>query len=98
MSLLPTKTIASKIIEMQNENLNFEQFLKSYLERSIKAVWEDPDFSPQQVLDGFDTSATSLFQGANTIVQLIHIAEPDYQPPETRPVTFNQDGTVTVSN
>lgn len=83
---------------MRERNTNALAFLKTVLELCMNDVWENPDFTPQEVFNGFGTDASQLFTSAQKLIEIITLEDPDYVPPSpTKPYTINEDGTVTIT-
>jgi len=63
-----------------------------------KVVWANPQgLTPQEVLDGLGSDATSLFQLAKVLVTTVNTVQPNtLSANHPNSLTFNEDGTVTV--
>lgn len=76
-------------------------FLYDTVERHITdlfgAVWSHEEFTPQEIIDGFGNSATTLFYITKLLQDSLKATNPQYEvlvPPKD--FTANQDGSVTV--
>lgn len=88
------KRIQALFIQMQNT-----------LNACNRFVWNNPKYTPQEILNEYNTNAVALFQLSellrNTINSAIVIMDSDTpQVPaiDMTGITINQNGTVTVSN
>jgi hypothetical protein len=60
-------------------------------------IWNNPDFTPQQVLDSFGTDAARLFSDSSATQTFLAAVLDGYEPlTPTAAYTINNDGTVTV--
>jgi hypothetical protein len=79
---------------------DFANFVKNY-KRAFDFVWRNPDYTPQQILDGVGTRATTLFLKSGATRDYLLSIDPDCLPPEyqapLQEPTFNPDGTVTLA-
>jgi len=61
-------------------------------------VWNNPNFTAQEVLNSFGNEAAALFIFSGQIQTMLKQAKPEYEilmPP--LPYTINEDGTVTIN-
>jgi predicted transcriptional regulator len=64
----------------------------------FKAVWEQKNFTPKQIVDAFGTDAKALFELSSAVQTLLKTANPLYEPlVPKKQVTINENGTVTVA-
>jgi len=77
-----------------------ETLIKDY-NNLINLVWHNEKLTPQQVCDGLDGKAVSLFVLGKSLFDFLSTVDPDcivrLQGP-TMPFELNQDGTVTVQS
>lgn len=78
-------------------NQGFQGLFKT-AKLGLVLVWENPDgLSPQEVFDSLGTDAGAYLNVARKTIALLNEELPGTLPEETpKPVTINDDGTVTV--
>lgn len=84
--------------EIIRTNARGLQILERNHTQNFNRIWNNPDFTPQEVLDKFGTSAVKLFVASKATQDFIKACNPDYEvlvPPKE--FTINKDGTVTVA-
>ena len=105
MSIINTSTAPAKIIPPVSDTTNAMKVAntKAYLELKnaviggFRNVWNNPNYTPQQVLNNWGTDAVSLFNFSYLAQQILAV-DPSWKmltPPV--PCTLNEDGTVTVN-
>jgi hypothetical protein len=82
---------------MVKANMQGANTLKGVIQQNFEYVWNNPNYTPQEMFDLWGTSAGLLFQAIGIAYQLIILQDPTYTLP-TPPATFqiNADGTVTT--
>lgn len=90
-------TINNVVNEIIDRNTSLIEVCKEALIQNFNRFWNNPEYSPEQMLEAFGTDATALFQASYELGQLIKRADPEFEPP-TAPVEiqFNEDGTATI--
>ena len=64
---------------------------------SFNRIWNNREFTAQEIFDKFGNEAVSLFIYSSQIQNLLRAIDPSYIPlPPPYPYTINEDGTVTV--
>ena len=77
--------------------MQFQQLVRSFID-NYNLVWNNPEgLTPEEVLNGFGKDATSLFQASVALQTMINTIVPGtLTQTALKPVTFNEDGTVTL--
>jgi hypothetical protein len=71
--------------------------LKLSIKTGFDSIWNNPDATPQEVLDTFGTEACILFDASSKTQEFIKSLDPNYTPlVPNKEFTINEDGTVTV--
>ena len=72
--------------------------LKQSHDINFNNIWNNGNFTPQEIFNEFGTDAVQLFQVSAATQEFIKMCDPDYEilvPPVE--FTINEDGTVTVT-
>ena len=98
IALSSEEALAQTIKSIKNSSTQlFNQMVQNY-NSNVNRVWNNQyGLTPQQVLTGFGPDASGLFGLANKLADTINYAIPNTITIGSLPVTFNQDGTVTVN-
>lgn len=75
---------------------NFNRISQA-LQNQFNNVWNNDDFTPQEIFDAFGTDAIQLFQVAGATIALLQIMNSSFVPPTPPAYTANEDGTITVT-
>lgn len=97
-NFIPTPATAEvEVARIKNTTTNVYRLMEAHHKQAFRLVWENPNFTPQEILASFGTDAVALFQLSYSLQQILKTANPDYNLliPDHN-VTFNEDGTVTV--
>lgn len=71
--------------------------LKKSLEDSFNALWNNPNATPQEILNVFGTDAYKLFKTSRDTILFIKSIDPEYvYPVSPKQFTINSDGSVTI--
>lgn len=71
--------------------------LKMSLKQSFFTLWNNPNASPQDILNVFGTNAYKLFQTSRDTIALIKTLDPEWEAPVSpKEFTVNPDGSVTI--
>lgn len=95
------KTIEMEILDQKRAMTAMHNGLKTSFEKLFKTIWENPIFTPQQIMNGYANDAVLLFIVSGKTGELLHAADPSYIPPtipERYTFTLNQDGTVIITD
>lgn len=90
-------TVNDVVNQIKSGNMQIYRFLKMQHTQSFNNVWNNPTYTPQEIVDAFGTDAATLFTLSWQIQQILQAADPGYVmliPPV--PVVINPDGTVTL--
>ena len=90
--------IDNEVSSIKSITTNIYRTLKHQHTIAFNKVWDNPNFTPQEIIDAFGSDAASLFSISWSIQQILLAADPNYKlliPPMN--VTLNSDGTVTLS-
>lgn len=72
--------------------------LKSNFKNSFNSLWNNPNATPQEILDMFDTNAYKLFATSRDTIMFIKSIDPEWEAPiSPKEFTVNPDGSVTIS-
>ena len=73
--------------------------LKANYKDSFACLWNNPNATPQEILDVYWVNAAQLFITSRDIAIFINSLDPTWEPPVSpNEFTINPDGTVTVQN
>ncbi len=102
MSIIQTQKNITKLQSGINTILEGNTSLYNSMINGVQtifnAVWNDPNYTAQQIFDSFGTDSVKLFQGAEVLYNAIIIIDPTYKlPTPPFPVIINPDGTVIVN-
>lgn len=98
--ITPTKPlIADVVTTVKMGSTNLYNSIKSQLNNIFNTIWNNPDFTPIEIVTAFGTDAAALFALAQGLQTLASQADPTYVPlvpPTNYTVTINADGSVTI--
>lgn len=90
------KDIAKKVL---GTNLNGLNKLKDAIRSSFSLIWDNPNATPQEILDEFGTNAKELFIASAKTIAFIKSFDEEYEEPKRLyEFTINEDGTVVVGD
>ena len=85
------------VIDIKNSSINIYNKIETELLNSFRLVWENPDFTPQEIFDQFGSDSYELFVFSRMMQDCMIQINPNYiylVPPYE--YVMNPDGTVTV--
>ena len=99
MSLIDSSSVAAQVAQLRLQSNRMYTNLKVQHTYMFNAIWNNPNFSPMQIIEEFGTDAVALFQVSEGIQGLLKIVDPSYVPltPTGYTIVPNQDGTVTIT-
>ena len=79
------------------KSLQIYQILEKMHTELFKFLWENPDVTIEQFMVKYGPDAAALFQVSAKIQEVLATVNPEYTPlTPLKPITINEDGTVTV--
>lgn len=97
ITLSKPERIKIHLVEVSKRSAESLDFFIRTFEESLRAFWEHPEFTPQEIFDFYGTEAYKLFQQSDDTIAFIQKFKPDYVPAvNITAFTINKDGSVTV--
>lgn len=93
-------TLEFKVKGIRRLNTQIYNSMKQLHTTAFHAVWEDQDFKPKQIIEGFGTDCKALFENSAQIQTILATVDPGYVPlaiPEGYSISFNPDGSCSVT-
>jgi hypothetical protein len=93
----PTVTIDTAVAGVRGITTRLYHTIKRDHTQAFNAIWNNPQFTAKQIVDGFGVDGLALFQLSGALQTILANADSSYVrlvPPND--FTINADGTVTV--
>ena len=91
----PSNTVALTVEQIKRMNFRLYQQILTIHTQIFQNVWNNPTFTPKQIIEGFGTDAAALFINSANIQTLLYSVNNSYVPlnlPAGVNITFNPDG------
>ncbi len=91
------KTVADIVSDLKRTTGDSYSSIKNQHYLMFQTIWNNHDFTPEEILAQFGTEAKELFVVSSLTQQLLQTIDPSYEP-LVPPKSFiiNSDGTVTI--
>jgi hypothetical protein len=105
IELTREQKIAQAVLNNKMIGANALEIFITTFEKSTKNIYENPDFTPQEMFDGYFRADTSpdkgdckkLFTASYHILAMLKVLKPDYVPNIPKvDVAMNANGSITV--
>jgi len=96
----PVLALSDVVLKIKQQNTELYASMKMRHALIFNMIWPNPNYTPQQIMEGFGTDAAMLFSMSGMIQDMLHAVDPSYEAlsvPEGYTVTINQDGTVNIT-
>lgn len=98
-SLTHEQEVVQEVKNISQQNARLKEVMKNMHASIFNQIWNNPNATPQEIIDGFGADAIQLFIFSSGIQQMLAGAEADYEPlvpPYEH--TISQEGVITVGD
>ena len=92
-------SVQDAVNQIKTTTTQLYRMMKQMHTQSFNTVWNNPSYTPQEIVTAFGTDAVALFTLSYQLQEILKAADPNYvilMPTAT--VTLNEDGTVTIGD
>lgn len=90
-------TVDQIVVNLKTSNFTFYSSVNKQHSSLFRAIWNNANYTPKEIIDGFGVDGAALFQLSSNLQQILASVDPEYIPLRpTNAFTINEDGTVTI--